>query len=241
MAVVRLLGGVRVEVDGAHVRGLRARSREVLAYLAAHQRGVTGETLRETVLPDQPTAWLHEAISYARSALRTATGRPEAVFVLAESGRYRLDPHTLTADVWELEDTLTQARTTHDPETRLAALRHLATLCRTGAPLDGADYAWTEPLAEHWRSHALDGLVALANTVAGHNPDEALDALAIATTWDPYTEALYRRIVRLQRDLGRIEAAHTTYRRLQNHLHDIDLEPHPDTTALLDHIPLPHR
>ncbi|WP_020670184.1 BTAD domain-containing putative transcriptional regulator [Amycolatopsis nigrescens] len=239
--VMRLLGGVRMHAHGGHVRGLRARAREVLAYLAAHPRGITADTLREAVLPDQPAARLHEAISYARSALRTATGEHGAVFVVAESGRYRLDPDIVTADVWELEDVLTRARTTNDPGTRMEALRRLVRVCRAGAPLDGAPYSWAEPVAEHWRSQAVDALVALACEVRETNPDEALDALAVAITWDPYTEALYRRTIALQRDLGRLDAAHTTYRRLHTTLRDIDLEPDPDTTALLDKTPVPQR
>ncbi|WP_051166207.1 LysM peptidoglycan-binding domain-containing protein [Amycolatopsis orientalis] len=239
--VVQLLGGVRVHACGSHVRGLRARAREILAYLAAHQHGTTADTLREAVLPDQPAARLHEAISYARSALRKATGENEAVFVVAESGRYRLDPEIITADVWTVEDSLTRARTTSDAGTRLDALRRLVRVCRAGAPLQGAPYSWAEPVAEHWRSHTVDALVALAGEVRETNPDEALDALAVATTWDPYTEALYRRTIALQRDLGRLDAAHTTYRRLQANLRDIDLEPDPDTTALLDKAPVPQR
>jgi nucleoid-associated protein YgaU/DNA-binding SARP family transcriptional activator len=239
--VVRLLGGVRVHAHGDHVRGLRARAREVLAYLAAHPHGTTADALREAVLPDQPAARLHEAISYARSALRTATGDNEAAFVLAESGRYRLDSDTITADVWALEDSLTRARTTSDPDTRLNALRRLARVCRAGAPLEGAPYSWAEPVAEHWRSQVVDALVALAGEVRNHNPDEALDALAVAITWDPYTEALYQRTIALQRDLGRLDAAHTIYRRLQTNLRDIDLEPDPNTTALLDKSPVPQR
>ncbi|NKQ51992.1 LysM peptidoglycan-binding domain-containing protein [Amycolatopsis sp. K13G38] len=236
--VVLLLGGVRVHARGSHVRGLRTRAREVLAYLAAHRHGTTADTLREAVLPDQPAARLHEAISHARSALRKATGENEAMFVLAESGRYRLDPDTLTADVWELEDVLTRARTSSDPDTRLEALRRLAHACRAGAPLQGAPYAWAEPVAEHWRSQAVDALVALASDVRDHNPDEALDALAVAIAWDPYTEALYRRTIALQRDLGRLDAAQATYRRLHANLRDIDLEPDPGTTALLDKTPV---
>ncbi|GAA1937825.1 BTAD domain-containing putative transcriptional regulator [Amycolatopsis minnesotensis] len=239
--VVQLLGGARVHAHGDHVRGLRARAREVLAYLAAHQPGSTADTLREAVLPDQPAARLHEAISYARSALRKATGDNDAAFVVTESGRYRLDPDTITADVWTLERTLTRARTTSDADTRLDALRQLARLCRAGPPLEGAPYSWAEPIAEHWRSQAVDALVALAGEVRDHNPDEALDALAVAITWDPYTEALYRRTIALQRDLGRLDAAHTTYRRLQSNLRDIDLEPDPETTALLDKAPVPQR
>ncbi|MCG3755818.1 LysM peptidoglycan-binding domain-containing protein [Amycolatopsis sp. Poz14] len=239
VALVRLLGGVRVEAGGNHVRGLRSRAREVLAYLAAHQHGTTADTLREAIQPDQPAARLHEAVSFARSALRTATGRDDEQFVLAESGRYRLDPASVTADVWDLDDALTRARTVGDPATRLASLRHLAKLCRAGAPLDGVSYSWAETVAEHWRSHVIDALVALADDVRDHNPDEALDALAIAITWDPYIEALYRRTMKLQRDLGRYPAAHSTYQRLCTNLRDIDLEPAPGTAALLNESPLP--
>ncbi|ASR36602.1 hypothetical protein BAY61_18135 [Prauserella marina] len=239
--VVRLLGGMRVEAHEQQVRGLRSRTREVLAYLAAHHHGTTADTLREAVLPDQPAARLHEAISHGRSALRKATGASEAMFVIAESGRYCLDPAIITADVWDLEDTLTHARTASHPGTRLEALRYLSRLCRTGAPLEGAPYSWAEPIAEHWRSQAVDALVALACDVRADNPDEALDALAVAITWDPYTEALYRRTIALQRDLGRHDAAHTTYRHLQANLRDIDLEPDPATTALLEKAPIPRR
>ncbi|GAA3570718.1 hypothetical protein GCM10022222_63520 [Amycolatopsis ultiminotia] len=103
--------------------------------------------------------------------------------------------------------------------------------------MDGATYSWAEPVAEHWRSHVIDALVALADAVRSDNPDEALDALAIAISWDPYTEALYRRTIILQRDLGRPDAAYSTYQRLRASLREIDLEPEPDTGSIFDRSP----
>ncbi|WP_344866467.1 bacterial transcriptional activator domain-containing protein [Amycolatopsis ultiminotia] len=157
--------------------------------------------------------------------------------MLTESGRYRLDPASVVADVWDLDRTLILARTSSEPAIRLEFLRQLAQLCRVGAPLDGATYSWAEPVAEHWRSHVIDALVALADAVRSDNPDEALDALAIAISWDPYTEALYRRTIILQRDLGRPDAAYSTYQRLRASLREIDLEPEPDTGSIFDRSP----
>ncbi|MGW5646233.1 LysM peptidoglycan-binding domain-containing protein [Saccharopolyspora sp. NPDC003752] len=234
---VRLLGGIRVEAAGGEVSGLRSLAREILAYLAAHPAGARSDTLEEDILshvpPGNRRAQLHTAISHARAALRKATGLPDQRFITSTTGVYRLDDTLITLDVRELADALQQARNTTDNSIRLHALNTVAELCRAGPPLEGAHYAWAEPVAEMWRSQALDALVSLATTTEHDNPERALDILQLATTWDPYTEQLYQHIMRIQTTSGRPEAAAATFRALRARLADIDCEPDPTTTKIL--------
>lgn len=235
--LVRLLGQVSVEVDGKDLVGLRRLSREAIAYLAAHPAGATADLLEEELLPDAALgnrrAQLHTAISHARAALRSATGRAEARFITSCSGRYRLDAELIDSDIWQLADALKAARSADELRERIGALARIVDLCRPGSPLDSVSYEWSEAVTEHWRNQAVDALVALANAEGDTYPERAIDALAVAISWDPYTEQLYQHLIRLQTAAGRGEAASSTFRLLRRRLAEIDAEPDPDTERLL--------
>ena len=50
---------------------------------------------------------------------------------------------------------------------------------------------------------------------------------------DPVAEELYRRIMRLEAELGRPDAVKRTYRLLAHRLADLDVDPDPDTEQLV--------
>jgi DNA-binding SARP family transcriptional activator len=50
---------------------------------------------------------------------------------------------------------------------------------------------------------------------------------------DPVAEELYRRLMRLQAELGRPDAVQRTYRLLARQLADLDVDPDPETEQLV--------
>ena len=58
-------------------------------------------------------------------------------------------------------------------------------------------------------------------------------ALEGAISADPVAEELYRRLMRLQSQLGRPDAVRRTYRLLARRLADLDVDPDPETEQLV--------
>jgi DNA-binding SARP family transcriptional activator len=54
-------------------------------------------------------------------------------------------------------------------------------------------------------------------------------ALELAIAADPVAEELYRRLMRLQADLGRPDAVRRTYQLLARHLTELGVDPDPET------------
>jgi hypothetical protein len=60
-----------------------------------------------------------------------------------------------------------------------------------------------------------------------------LQALEQAISADPVAEELYRRLMRLQTGLGRLDAVQRTYRLLARRLADLDADPDQETEQLV--------
>jgi Bacterial transcriptional activator domain len=76
-----------------------------------------------------------------------------------------------------------------------------------GVLLDGAPYAWAEVPREEVRRRAVDALARLAELRQGAgDQDGALSALEQAVAADPVAEELYRRVMRLEAEVGRPDA-----------------------------------
>ncbi|MGH9268486.1 MAG: AfsR/SARP family transcriptional regulator, partial [Acidimicrobiales bacterium] len=91
---VQVLGPVQVPTQG---EWKRAKSAELVAYLALHPRGVDHDQLCEALWPNQSPAGstLHSTVSVARTALgQSASGEPHLPPVRA--GRYGLAPSVAT-------------------------------------------------------------------------------------------------------------------------------------------------
>jgi DNA-binding SARP family transcriptional activator len=73
--------------------------------------------------------------------------------------------------------------------------------------LDGAPYAWVEIPRQDTRRRAVDASARLAELRQGAGDLEgALAALEQAVAADPVAEELSRRVMRLERELGRPDA-----------------------------------
>jgi DNA-binding SARP family transcriptional activator len=120
----------------------------------------------------------------------------------------------------------------------LDALRAWLAAARDGAGrlvlLDGAPYAWVEVPREEVRRRAVDALARLAELRQGAGDQEgALSALEQAVAADPVAEELYRRVMRLEAELGRPDAVRRTYRLLARRLADLDVDPDSETEQLV--------
>jgi DNA-binding SARP family transcriptional activator len=222
---ISVLGPLQITAAGREIgTGLR-KARELLAFLAIHPDGATGEAISEALWPGVPpghgTRQRNIALRKARELLRGATGLSTPMWITLTVGRYRLDPALAGADLWQFQAALEAARTAADDQARLAALRQ-AVACYRGPLADGAGYDWAEPYAETARRRALDAWARIAEILQPSDPDQALSALEAALTHDPYNEYTYQQIMRLQAAAGRPDAVRRTLTLLETRLGELD-------------------
>jgi len=226
-----LLGPLRITAAGQEISGGLRKARELLAFLAVHPGGVSGEAISEALWPEadpgRAATQRNLALRKARDMLRAATGLTAPIWIINAAGRYRLDPALISTDLQAFTGALDQARHAA-PQVRLAACRTAVALYR-GPLADGTGYDWAEPYAETARRRALDAWTAIAEILQPHRPDQALSALETALGHDPYNEYLYVRIMRLQAAAGRPEAVQRTLALLESRLTDLGLTPSPQT------------
>lgn len=232
-----LFGPPAITVQGDELAtGLRSNARELLLYLALRPSGTTLDQALETLWPDTEMSRareaFHTAVGNIRKVLRTATDLPDEKFVLFNNNRYRLDPTTVDADTWRFEHALRQAQVAEDTAQQADALTTATTLY-TGQLAADLGLEWLDLDRANLHRRALDAHSALADLYEGAEPDRALAVLEQAIRRDPYAEALYARIMRIQVTLGRHDAAQRTYRLLQAHLAEIDAEPDIETQKVL--------
>jgi len=226
-----LLGPLRITAAGHEISGGMRKARELLAFLAVHPDGATGDTISEALWPESDASRAagqrNLALRKAREMLRTATGLTEPLWILNAAGRYRLDPALTGTDLEAFSAALEEARNASG-DARLAACRRAVALYR-GELADGAGYEWAEPYAETVRRRALDAWTTIGEILQPADPDEALCALETALSHDPYNEYLYVRIMRLQAAAGRPDAVRRTLALLESKLTGLGLTPSSQT------------
>ncbi len=232
-----ILGPIHLTTtNGPLTTGLRRITRELLAYLALHPDGITREQGVDALMPNRDletgTTMFHTAIGNARKTLRHATGLRSAMFITHTDGRYRLDPHLIQVDLWNLHTALDHAHHAETDTTRINALRRIPDLY-TAELTEDLTHEWAETERENLRRHATDALSQLAHLTKQTHPDHAITALQTAITHDPYAEPLYQDLMRLHAQTSRPDAIQRTYDQLKNHLADLDTEPDEQTHQLL--------
>lgn len=239
-ARLQLLGPVLLHTaEGPVTTGVRRSARDLLAYLALHPDGITRDQAIGALWPDHnpdtATSQFNTAIANIRKTLRTATGLREPMYVIHATGRYRLDPHLIDIDLWNLNTALTNARRATTDTDRITSLTPVPNLYTADFATD-LTHHWAEHHREYLRRTATDALAQLARLLQHHHPDQALTVLEQAITHDPYAEPLYRNLMQLQAQLGHPDAAQRTYRFLTTRLADLDTEPEDQTHQLLTKI-----
>jgi DNA-binding SARP family transcriptional activator len=209
-------------------------ARDVVALLALRPSGVTAEEGMETLWPelDGDVSPFRYAACKARAVLRRATGRKDLGFISCRAGRYAIDPALVDSDLWQLEAALREASTA-DPAARRAALERAAELARRGELL--ARYEWAEAERECLRRKTTDALCSLSQArMDAGDAEGALSVLEDALRADDYAEDVYRRLIRLQLQLDRPDAARRARQDLERRLAQIDLDPEDETLQLFD-------
>jgi DNA-binding SARP family transcriptional activator len=242
-ARIGVLGGppqiVGLPPDSKDKPPLRVKSREILAYLMAHPRGVTEEALYDEVLPDlkvsTAAAMLNTYVYNLRRNLRAVAGPGDYLLRPKQVARCDLEAGRFDCDLWRMRHHLQDAQTATDPATRIAAL-HAAIGEHTGPFADGCAYEWVEPVREAIRRQAIDAHATLAEMLAETDRPGALAVLDQAIAQDPYNEALYRQAMRLHAADRNIAAIRQLRRDLTRHLADIPAEPSDDTITLADQL-----
>jgi DNA-binding SARP family transcriptional activator len=239
-AHVALLGPFQLSIgDETVTKGLRRKAAELLTYLAIHRDGATTDAILDALWQDTPASRaapiLHTTTTNIRKILREATGASEASFVIRATDQRRIDPRLITTDLWQFQDALASAAHAASDDERYASLQAAASLWR-GDIGPGIDSAWIDEHRETLRRDAVDTLARLAELAEPGDPEQALAHLERAISIDRYQEALYRRIMRLQGDLGRPDAARRTYQLLESRLTEIEAEPDEITVQLLNRI-----
>lgn len=238
---VILFGPPRIEAGGQEIRtGLRSKARELLAFLLLHPRGASLDIIVDALWPDaEPVRGVERfrtVLGNLRTTLRDAADLDGAAVVDHLGERYQADPDLIDCDVWRFQAALTDLTNAADDQAAAAALERAAA-AYSGDLADGTFYEWAEPAREDLRRRAVDAASRLADLRhASGDSEGALAAVEVAVGIDPYTEELYRRIMRLQADLGRLDAVRRTYRLLETRLADLDVEPDDATEELRNHL-----
>ncbi len=233
---LRVLGAPTIEDVTLPGRNLRGRAAELAVYLACHPDGADTETIAEYLVPDlrrrQAKQQVHTNASNLRHVLGRAGGPIAGGYVLKRgaTARYRLDPTTVSVDLWRLRDLLSRARLASAP-TRAALLREACDLYT--APLaDGCDYEWVEPHREKTRQWGIEAHLLLADDLLTSDPQAASDLLDKAISLDHYNEELYRKAMHARHALHDADGIRTLLRALTKALADLDTEPAETTTEL---------
>jgi DNA-binding SARP family transcriptional activator len=244
---VRLLGAytIATTAQGEVRTGLRRTARELLAFALCHPDGFTAEQAIEALWPDGDPAktpdWYWNAIANLRRVLARRTSTDKLASIVRDGARYRPERTTFEVDLWRVEAALAAARHAEGDQQVMAALGELAA-CYSGGLLADADYEWARVPREELRRRAVDALARLAElrTAAGDR-DGALAVLEQAIEADPTAEELYRRIMRLQAELGRLDAVRRTWHLLEERLDDLGLDPEPASERLRSDLLKPTR
>jgi DNA-binding SARP family transcriptional activator len=212
------------EITGA----FQPRTRELLVFLALHPDGTNRDALVGALWaenpPDRPTNALNTAMSRLRRSLAGATQGAVTDVVLANDGRYQLDPATVHVDYWRFDHALAARRAAATEQTRVDAYREIVN--SYGGPLaEGMTTDWIESAREATRRDAIDAVAALARALIEKDPQQTLDLLEVARAFDPHNELLYRDIMRLQERLGQVDAVPRTLTLLATRLAEVDARP----------------
>jgi DNA-binding SARP family transcriptional activator len=233
----QVLGPLRLEVAGELVKsGLRSSAYELLAWFLTRPEGATQDAAIEDLWPNCPPDKGRNYFWTALTNLRHRLGGGTEELVSKVGGHYRVNPAAIDADLWRFELALAEAAKAPDAEAATAALER-AVSAYGGDFYPNCGSLWVVPVREDLHRRALDSCTRLAelHQEAGR-PDAAAAALERAIGLDPIYEDAYRRLIALQNDLGRNDAAQRTYEQLKARLMDLGVEPEEDTVALVRRI-----
>lgn len=244
LLVLRALGAVRLSFQDAGEDTARditsevgPRLRELLVFIALQPDGVRRDEVVAALWPDtnprRHTHALNAALARLRRGLGRGTDDTVTELIVHTDQRLRLDPAVVSVDLWQFQDAWNAARNATEPDTRATAYRRMIALY-TGPFADDVDTDWITAPRQSLHRAATDAVSSLARLLVDTDPQQTLDLLDSARTWDPYNEHIYRDIMRLQAKLGQPSAITRTLELLTTRLAEISTTPSPETHSLAD-------
>jgi two-component SAPR family response regulator len=244
---VRVLGKPTIlDADGAPVRGLRAKSLELLVYLAVQRRGASLDDIMEAIWGDATARRASQRLSTCVANLRTvirAVARPETTPtdnganggrrppiepVVNTGSRYHLDPTVVRVDWWTVTDAYAQvAAATDDP----TGLRHLQTAIANihGGLADDEDYEWIGTDREHVRRSTIKLYTQTAALITDTDPQQARAYYDAACDLDPLSDELARHAMQAAARVGDGDAIRQRLASLRRELDDAAIDLDHDT------------
>lgn len=233
---IQSLGPLTITALGNTInRGLRSIAKELLVYYLLRPEGATVEQAVDHLWPDTDPKLVHRQFWTAASNLRSRLrewGDLESKILHQVGDVYRLDPDTVSADLWDFQIALDEAARTGDDNAVATALRH-AVNAYGGDLAQTAGWLWLEPAREDLHRRAVNAHLRLAELeLTEGNPGAAEATLEKIIDLDRYAEEPYRRLMTLHASQGRTDSVKATWRQLQRRLVEIDLDPDPATARL---------
>ncbi len=213
---VRILGPAAVlDTTGEPASKLRAKSVELLVYLALQRKGAPLDQIMEAIWPDATMRRASERLSTCVANLRRvirsaahgdepAPDQPRLEPVINTGGHYQLDPAIVTVDWWTVLDETSRVASASNDQGKLAHLQ--AAIAALHGPLaDGADYEWIDTDREHVRRTQIRLYAQAADLLTPTDPHQARTLLDTACDIDPLSEELARRAIQAAATLGDID------------------------------------
>ncbi|HET8659164.1 MAG TPA: LysM peptidoglycan-binding domain-containing protein [Micromonosporaceae bacterium] len=247
---VRVLGSPAIlGTDGTPVRGLRAKSLELLVYLAVHRRGASLDDIMEAIwgdaTPRRAAERLSTCVGNLRGVIRTVAqpspatedgdgnekNRKQIDPVVNTGSHYHLDPALLRVDWWTVLDEYAQVAAADDDTARLA---HLQTAIGAigGGLADGMDYEWIDTDREHTRRRTVKIYAQAAQLLVDTDPHQSRAYTDIACELDPLCDELARRAMHAAAQVGDADAVRDRLTVLRRSLDDAGIELDPGTEQL---------
>jgi DNA-binding SARP family transcriptional activator len=215
---------------------LGPRPRELLTFIALHEDGVRRDEVVDALWPNanpmRHTHPLNTAISRLRRALGRATANLVTDLIRHTDSRLHLDDRLVTVDLWRFRAAWDAARRSTADSERISAYRAMTDAYHGPLGKD-VDADWVATPRQSLHRAATDATRNLAKLMVKIDPQQTLDLLDSARNWDPHNEHLYRDIMRLQAQLGQIDAVSRTFDLLAARLAEIKVKPTRETRELV--------
>jgi DNA-binding SARP family transcriptional activator len=214
--LVRALGGLRLEIDGARVPldGVKPRPRSLLRLLALHAGApVHREVIQETLWPDADAVAggrsLHVALSSLRRHLEDTAGPRGARLIAREGDAYRLAVAAEDVDLGRFDMAVAAGRAARARGESAAAAFGAAIDAYTGDLLPEEGPAeWVAERRDQFRARAIEAAERLAeeSLLAGDLPT-VVRACRFGLELDRYQDALWRLLIAARERGGEAGAA----------------------------------
>ncbi|WP_406692801.1 hypothetical protein REH65_14445 [Saccharopolyspora sp. ID03-671] len=214
---------------------LAPKHKALLVFLALHPNGTSRGAVREALWPEargrRPYNAFYAGLSQIRKALADATDEQVADLILQHEEHVSLNPDLVAVDYWQLNQAEHDRHIASTDEQRFAAWSRIATLYN-GEIAEGMSALWLDGPREAAHRTVVDALAGMAAHYRGHDPQQQLQLLEHARLLNPENEDIYRDIIRVQAELGHIDAISRTIHLLTTTLADIGERPDPSTLTL---------